>query len=356
MNNKTIQAVHVYFLLLLSSGFMLHVIIIPSLLTTSHRDSWLTAIASVVPFGIWTLLVFFLLKKLNNRNVFTLLDAVLPSPIKWIFFSLFILYFLCTAFITLKLTVSWAKANYAMEVPILFVIGLFSIICFFASYKGLRTISTTGFVALPFVVLFGFVVGVGNSPNKDYSLLFPIFQHGAHHFFKGFLYTCSGYFEILFIVFLVSYLTDKVKLKWMMLICFVLLMLLLGPLTGAITEFGWVEAEKLRNPAYEQWKLLKLGKNVTRLDFLAVFQWLSGAVIRVSLNVFLANKILSQNHQTKWIIPFLYVLLIIGAYVPWNTTSFFYFVHQIYMPVSLVFLCCAMGILLIVVLRKGENA
>ncbi|MEH6996690.1 GerAB/ArcD/ProY family transporter, partial [Neobacillus drentensis] len=133
---------------------------------------------------------------------------------------------------------------------------------------------------LPLVSLFGFLVGIGNFSNKNYNLLFPIFENGFDGFFQGFIYTFSGMFEIIFILFLTPYIKDRIKAKWLIFVGFILVSLTLGPLMGAITEFGSVEAAKLKNPAYEQWKLLMLGVHITRLDFLSIFQWLSGAFIR----------------------------------------------------------------------------
>jgi len=44
MNEKLISAVHVYVLMMMSTGFMVHVLIIPILLSTSFRDSWLSVL------------------------------------------------------------------------------------------------------------------------------------------------------------------------------------------------------------------------------------------------------------------------------------------------------------------------
>ena len=47
----------------------------------------------------------------------------------------------------------------------------------------------------------------------------------------------------------------------------ILVGLTLGPLIGAITEFGPNEATKQRYPAYEEWGLVTIGRYIEHLDF-----------------------------------------------------------------------------------------
>lgn len=355
MNQKIIQAVHIYILLIMSTGFMVHVLIIPALLSTSNRDAWLSVIFSTIPFILWILLVFYIYKKLNTHDILSLLKRKLSSSGVIIFSIVFGSYFLISAFITLKYTFFWAKDNYTYEVPNFVVVLLFVLICFYASAKGIRTISTIAFLVLPIVSFFGFLVGIGNSPNKNYELLLPIFENGYKDFIQGLVHTCSGLFEIIFLLFLTSYIKDRLKLKWLILVGIILVFLILGPLVGAISEFGPEEAIKLRNPAYEQWKLLTIGVHVTRLDFLSVFQWLSGAFVRISLSLFITDKIFLFNKKVKWILPILYLIIIIGVCIPWDATSFFYFLQKYFFPISLIFQISTMLLLLLIIHLKGDN-
>ncbi len=356
MNNKVIQSIHIYILLIMSTGFMLHVLILPNILSSSHRDSWLTVIASIIPFLIWSILLFFVYKKMNNQDLLTILYKVLKKPFYYLFSAVFIVYFLFTSYISLKTTFYWSNTNYTQDVPDFVVVLMFTIICFYASYKGIRTISSIAYVVLPIVVFLGFLVSIGNTGNKNYELLFPILENGYKDFFQGFIYTCSGFFEIVFILFLTPFLNDKLKAKWLIIISCVLLMLILGPLTGAITEYGATEAEKLRNPAYEQWRILTLGLHITRLDFLSIFQWISGTFIRISLSVFIANGILNHTGTKKWSLPILYLFVMVGVMIPWGATSFFDFLFHYYFLINLIFLCITMIFLVIIMTCKGETS
>ncbi|MEH7082701.1 endospore germination permease [Neobacillus drentensis] len=359
MSQKPIHAVHIYILLILSTGFVVHVLDLSVLLAIAKRDSWLSVVFSVIPVTIWILLVFYIYKKLNHHDLISFLKNSFSQWIFVTFSAIFCCYFLITAFITLKFTVYWAKDNYTLDFPNYVVVILFSFVCYYASVKGLRTIATMAFLVLPFVLFFGFLVGLGNTPNKNYEQLFPLFEDGYKGFFQGIGYACASLFEVFFILFLTKNLTGKLKLKWLILVGLFLVGISFGPLAAGIAEFGSVEAGKLRNPAYEEWKLLTLGQHITRLDFLSIFQWLSGAYIRISLSLFLAGRVFSNKSENRWVLLTLYFFLIVAACIPWDAISFIYFLKKFYFPISLIFQISTMLLLLLLMkikVRGHENA
>lgn len=355
MIQKSIQAIHIYVLIIISTGFMVHVLSLPVLLSTSGRDAWVSVISSSIPFICWILLVFYIYKKLNNEDIMSILKRKISFPWIYWFFSILIgCYFLITAFISLKYTLFWAKANYTIEVPNFVVIFLFSLLCLLASAKGIGTICASALFILPFVSIFGFLVGGGNIPHKNYEILFPIFEHGYKDFFEGIVSACSGFFEITFLFFLTPYLKNQLKIKGLLVVGFILVGLTLGPLIGAIAEFGSVEATKMRNPAYEQWKLLSISQHVTRLDFLSIFQWLSGAFTRISLSLFIADKIVSNHKKNMWVLPTLYIILIISVCIPLDATTFFSVLRKFFFPISLLFQLVILLLFLLIIHFKGE--
>jgi spore germination protein (amino acid permease) len=337
----------------MSTGFLVHVLLHPVILTSSKRDSWLSVIGSVALFIPWTCMIYYLNKKFEQKNMFSMLFSLHPLlsyPIR----ILFCLYFFLTAFITFKYTGFWAKSNYTSDIPGFIVVVPFASLCYYASLKGIRTIGSLAIFLLPLVFVFGFLVGIGNIKNKDYSMLFPVFERGYKNFFFGIMHTCASLFEIIYFLFITPYLKDRIKFKPLMLVSIVLFLLALGPLAAAIAEFGAEEAEKLKVPAYEEWKLLTLGIHITRLDFLSIFQWFSGAFIRISLDMFILNQLLDHYQKKKWILPILYSLLIISVLIPWDFSSFFSLLYSVYFPASLVFLFFAFGLLFILSRIKGD--
>ncbi|MEH7114289.1 MULTISPECIES: endospore germination permease [Bacillaceae] len=353
MSQKVIHSTHVYILLIMSTGFLVHVLLHPIILTVSKRDSWISVIGSVVPFILWTAMIYYLNKKFEKKNILSVLFSLHPM-ISYLIRIIWGVYFFLTAFITFQYTDFWAKSNYTSDIPDFLVVVPFAALCYFASLKGIRTIGSLSIFLLPLVVMFGLLVGIGNIKNKDYSLLFPVFEHGYKDFFLGVMYTCACVFEIIYFLFITPYIEDRIKIKPLLLVCIGLVFLAVGPLAGGIAEFGAEEAAKMKVPAYEEWKLLTIGVHITRLDFLSIFQWLSGAFIRISLNMFIVNKLLDSHKKKNWILLFLYILLITSVLIPWDFSSFFTLLYSVYYPVSLVFLLLLVGLLFFLKKDKGD--
>ena len=93
---------------------------------------------------------------------------------------------------------------------------------------------------------------------------------------------------------------------------FILMGLTMGPTIGAITEFGPIEAAKQRYPAYEEWGLGSIGRFIEHFDFLSIYQWLTGAFIRVGLLVIHSSRFIEYDRRQKtdlentWTCLFLY--------------------------------------------------
>src|SRR5690625_7312620 len=96
----------------------------------------------------------------------------------------------------------------------------------------------------------------------------------------------SGIVELIILLFLQYRFESPFRYWHFLIIAFILTGLTLGPLVGAIVEFGPVEAASQRYPAYEEWGLARLGKYVEHVDYLSIYQWLSGAFIRITLILF----------------------------------------------------------------------
>ena len=140
MNKKLIQSIHIYVLIIMSTGFMQHVFIVPSILTSSLRDSWVTVVTSVIPFMIWIVLVYYLYKKFKNEDVLSVMFKVFYKPISYLISIIFVIYFLMAAYVTLHFTLIWANTNYTQDIPMFVVVFLISVICYYAVSSGIRTI------------------------------------------------------------------------------------------------------------------------------------------------------------------------------------------------------------------------
>ena len=73
--------------------------------------------------------------------------------------------------------------------------------------------------------------------------------------------------ELLLLLFLQHKVPQPIRYKHLAVAGILLTGLTIGPLIGAITEFGPVEASKQRFPPYEEWGIASLGKFIEHIDF-----------------------------------------------------------------------------------------
>jgi spore germination protein KB len=166
-----IAPIHIYFILLLSSGLVNHVLIIPVILSASGRDAWVSIFLAVAPYLLFILLIGKVIKKIGNQNFLEYIRSRLGSVPYYVITAVFVFYFFMNAVITFRDTVTWTKTNYLMNTPMLVLCILLGLLCFFGTFKGIQELSIVSMIAFPLVVTFGIFIAVGNIQHKDYSLL-----------------------------------------------------------------------------------------------------------------------------------------------------------------------------------------
>ncbi|GAB6254622.1 hypothetical protein PSKAS_01440 [Peribacillus sp. N1] len=214
----------------------------------------------------------------------------------------------------------------------------FIILCFIAAEAGIKTIAIAGGLVLPLVVALGFMIMTANIQYKDYSLLFPIFENGITPVWDGVVILGGGFTEIFLLVLIQQFVKTEIKFRSLLFLGLFLLFISMGPIIGSITEFGPVQAAKISNPAYAQWRLLTMGKYLNRLDFLSIYQWLSGAFIRVSLSIFLMGELFQiKSKKIKNIVLLaISVSLIIALCIPIDIPAYRDFTERYYFKLSVI--------------------
>ncbi|CDN44507.1 MULTISPECIES: endospore germination permease [Paenibacillus] len=295
---------------ILSVGLVNHVLIVPLILHTAKRDSWMCPVIAWIIAVLWVSFPVYGTMKRLNGSLKSMLERVMGRAGSWTLkFPLAVMLFGITLN-TLVDTISWSKTTYLPKTPTWVISSAIILIVLYAVGTGLRTIAYASAVLLPFVLLLGDFVMTANLPHKDYSYLKPYLEHGWTPVWYGALLSVCALVELYTLVLYQHHLKKKFKWIHMFVLMTILSLLTLGPLTGAITQFGPVEAEKMRYPAFSQWRLVQIGKFIEHLDFFAIYQWISGAMIRLSLSLFLMADMLSlRSKGKKW--GFAIVLLVL---------------------------------------------
>ncbi|PEZ71742.1 endospore germination permease [Bacillus sp. AFS017274] len=334
---SSIQTLSIFFL---SIGLLNHVILIPFLLSTGGRDSWFFSILIIGFIPIWVYILSRIIKNMNNQSLTDWLEYRFGKTIKNIVLFFIVIYLISLVLATTKETIDWITTSFLFETPSLAIIIPFTLLCIFLAHSGMRSIAICSSVLLPIVVILGIFVATGNMPTKDYSHLLPLFENGYFHGVKAMKYSGYGLAELILIAFFQEKLTDKISRKVLVFICLGLVFLLLGPLTAALAEFGPTLAEAMRYPAYEQWRLLTIGKYIEHTDFFSIYQWLAGAYIRVSLALFLITEIFNRKTE-KMKVGILFAvgfLMVVISIVPFSNFKFLHVTQTFYYPGAFYFL------------------
>ncbi|MGE7183253.1 GerAB/ArcD/ProY family transporter [Peribacillus sp. NPDC006672] len=345
--NGKISTVQLSLIMMTAVGLKNHVTILPHLLRAAKRDAWISVLLALGLILIWCFLLFYIHKATGQTNIFVWVEKNIGKVTGWILSIAMSLFFAALAAISLKEMVVWTKISYLPITPPIFEIILFTGLCFFLASTNIQTIAIVNTFVLMAVLVFGFFVAITNLQFKDYSLLKPILENGWSPVFAGIIYPLSGLIELIVILFMQQKVHGKLKFKVFTINTILLTWLILGPLIGSIIEFGPVEAARQKYPAFEQWGLVTLGRFIEHLDFLSIYQWLTGAFIRVSFFLFLSLEVLSIKKKRNQIILLLAysIFLIISNSFNFSDVVLYSFIKTFVLPITFYFLL-AVSILL----------
>ncbi|GIO05262.1 hypothetical protein J31TS6_12900 [Brevibacillus reuszeri] len=344
-------------MIMLTVGITNHVTVIPLLLSKAGRDSWVSVLLTAIPYILWAILLAFINRRLKQqplavwitRNSSKLVSYIILTPI------LLILYVM--ALVSLIDTQTWTTVNYLPRTPEWVTALALIVFCMIAAHRGIAPLGITAGMLLPAVAILGFFVAFGNVPKKDYSLLLPLFQHGYTPMLHGMLYAAGGFVELFVLLLLQHHVRAPLRLTHFLILVFIIIILTISPLTGAIAEFGPIESTRQRFPAFEQWRLLTIGKDIENMEFFAIYQWLSGSFVRISLCFILICELLQlRSYSKRWaLLLFLGGSLIAITSLPFSDMQFVTFLSKMYYPLYLAVILALSLILGGIALRQSTR-
>ncbi|MGF0470555.1 endospore germination permease [Lysinibacillus fusiformis] len=295
----SISILHVIFLSMTVIGLKNHVTIIPPLLDAAKRDGWLSVLFSGGIIFFWLFLLVYIQKKSKQEPIRDwLTEKVGKVASSTVIYTVAIFLLIIAAF-TMVETLQWVNTTFLPQTPVLILLVVYTILCILLVTTSLQTIVIVNVFVLFGVVILGFFVAFTNIQVKDYSLLRPFFEHGFQPILHGMIFPASGFIELLLLLFLQHQFKEQLRWYHFTIILAILIGLTLGPLIGAITEFGPSEAAKQRYPAYEEWGLVTIGRYIEHLDFFSIYQWLTGTFIRVSFLLYIVVDLLKMTGDPK---------------------------------------------------------
>lgn len=290
-----------YMTIMLSIGISNHVLLIPILLGAAKRDAWIGASAAYVPLILWVGAIHVILRKTGSGTggIAEWLRQRYGNTARVLIASVMAMYMFAAGLVSVADTAIWTKTAYLPFTPKSIIVFIFMLLCFLGALAGIRAIAIASGILLPGVVVLGYFVAAANLQYKDYTLLTPLFTHGYAPAARAMAYTAGGLFELLLIPFVKHHVSSEIRTRGLLLLGLINVVLTVGPLTGSISIFGPFEAAEQRYPAFEQWRMVTVGKFISHLDFFSIYQWLSGSFIRISFMLFLIPDLLGIEKSAK---------------------------------------------------------
>ena len=294
-----ISILHVIAISLTMIGLKNHVSILPAMLSTGGRDGWMAVILSAILIFPWLFLLLYIHNQSKQQSMREwLLDTAGPRNGKVLLYIISF-YLVFNAAISMREAIQWMEMTFLPLTPLLILLILFTILCILLASSNIQTIAILNVIVLLGVLILGFFIAFVNITVKDYSLLFPMLEDGMEPVWKATVFPASGYTELLFLLLIQQHFKDKMKWYHFGILLFLICGLTLGPLIGAIVEFGPDEAAKQQYPAYEEWGLATIGHYIEHVDFFSIYQWLTGAFIRVGVLLFIVVELLDLKQKNK---------------------------------------------------------
>ncbi len=343
-----ITAIQAYMITLLSIGLMNHVELIPVLLSIAKRDAWAGVLLTIVPACVFALLLAYVARKTRDVNIVAAIRSRYGRLAAWTIGGITSLYAFLSLIVTLKDTSNWAHIAYLPQTPVIAIAVVLTTLCACSAMAGIRAIAICSGILLPIVIVLGLFVMSANFHFKEYSLLFPLFTHGYKPLTNAAFFALSGITELVLLLFLQRHMKTSMRSGGLLFTAISLIGLTVGPLAGAIAIFGPFEAAELRYPAFEQWRMVILGQFVAHLDAFSIFQWLSGAFIRISFLMFLILDLSSGGSVRTRRFVLILLLIAIGMVfiaVPISDILLYRLLQNVIPYVSILF-----GIIMLLVL------
>lgn len=299
-NSVKFSLLHIILLSMTVIGLKNHVTILPPILDSAKRDGWMSVILGAVLILPWLFLLSFMNKNTQDQTFIEWLNNHLGKKVSIVLRVIIAVFLLLLCAFTLKELTQWGGTTFLPRTPAVLCLFIYIVLCTLLAIAGIQTLVIINVIVLFGVVVLGFFVAFVNIQVKDYELLRPFFEHGIQPILHGSIYPAAGYVELLIFFFVHHKVKSRIKFKHYFVMLLLLMGLTIGPLMGAITEFGPTEAAKQRYPAYEQWGLVYIGRFIEHLDFFSIYQWMTGAFIRISFLLYVASELLEiQNNDKK---------------------------------------------------------
>ncbi|MGG1551356.1 endospore germination permease [Paenibacillus ferrarius] len=281
----------IVFLLLLSLGISNHVLIIPHLLQAAKRDAWFSILIAYLALIGWSLILYLILKSMGMLSFYIWLKTRVGMIGLSIVSVCFALYLVAAGIMIVFDTTKNVSIYFLPKTPDIVVILSYIFLSYIAANSGLKTLVYMSTMLLPVVWMLGIGVSLMTMSSKDYGMLHPLLKEGLGPELSGGVVVFGGSIDLMVLLLIQHKLSKPLNYGVIFVLLTLLIGLIMGPTLGSIAAFGPYQAENLRFPAFEQWRLVMIGKQISHVDFLAAFQLMAGSIVRTALIIHLLSEL-----------------------------------------------------------------
>lgn len=283
----------------------------------SQNALWLTSIISFLVILPSFLLLLYLLKKFQDKNLITLMESLMGTVIGKIFGILI--------FISSFLLMGLDSRSYVEQLKLLYFPGspshvlffIFLCVIFFGAKKGLEVIGFTSKMSFPFILASVFLLAFLIIREVVWQRIFPIFGAGlstvlTEGVLKGSIFS---EFFLLTIAYTSFKETRQFRIGTFLGMYFVIFKIIFFFIVYA-TVFDYNSIEKASFPFHDITQYVQLGEYFTNIETFFMVFWLLAGFLRFIIYIYLITWIFGAvfniSEFEPLLLPIAFITLLIG--------------------------------------------
>lgn len=293
-----------------------HFLLLPTIFILGGHDAWV-AILLAMPLGFLFGFVLFRLHLIYPTYTFSdMLKQTFGKIVGNILNVGLLGYFHYLLLITFYGLLDFIQLFFLPETPMWALSTSFYLVVLYALYVGIESITRICEALLLIIIFTGLAVGIGTIAEKNYELLFPVFENGLASLFDGIILSVALYGEMILLL-MVHLKKDYAKSKSLLFTNTILVLLIalmfLGTVTGTLAVFGEEFVKTLVYPAQSVVRIVSFGF-IERFDIFGIAVMVFGSIIRASvlqISLYQGIRHLLSDKRSKWLIHLVIIISVL---------------------------------------------
>ncbi len=338
-----------------------HLLFVSVIIGHAGRDSWISLLLAIFPAILIGFTVSILTQRYPGYSLVEYCQIILGKWVGKLFVIVFLTYFFHEATLSIRGFGEFYTTAVTPRTPIYVYLLAILLLAAYAVHSGLEVFARTNQVILVILMPIGILASVLTHKDKDYLNFLPILEDSFGPILNGSLALVSLYSSILVLSMIFPFVNDTKRLKrYSILTMLILIIMFVGPLTGAIAIYGEERAKGLYFPTFLILRDIEIGA-LQRLDILGILLWSLGSFAKVTLFLYAIVLGLAQLFKLEdyriLVVPISALLSIVSIINSEDLIGIFRFLKDYY-PYYASFVGLILPFILVIIsqLRKpGKN-